>query len=293
MSHPKKTKAILLLIAVLLTDVVHSKMSVLTRTELGTEFVPQPKLARAVSFGYHAVMSDYYWLQAVQVIGRSGRPEAHSKHLGRLIDVVTTVNPWVGHPYRFAAVWLTQDEAAVRQANELLERGIAYHPDEWRMRFYLGFNYYYYLEEDLIAADVLETVIPLEGRPLYLPRMVARLRAGDSGLEVSEVFLQELIRGAENPYQKAEYEKALDEIQVERQARVLDAAREEYKRRFGKDIEKVEDLISGPNPVLKELPKEMHGVDWVIYPRTGEIGSSFYYLRYKPFKDPADSVVGK
>ena len=48
--------------------------------------------------------------------------------IGRLIDVVTTLDPWVGHPYRFAALWMTDDESAVRKANELLERGIAHHP---------------------------------------------------------------------------------------------------------------------------------------------------------------------
>lgn len=255
--------------------------------------MPQPAFARAVSFGYHALMSDYYWLQAVQVIGGARRPTDYAEYIGGLIDVVTTVNPWVNHPYRFAAVWLTTNEKTVRQANALLERGIAYHPDDWRMRFYLGFNYFYYLAEDEMAATVLETVVPLKDRPDYLPRLVARLRAGNAGLDVSEAFLNELIRDTEDPFQRAQYERALDEIQTERIARTLDAAREEYKRRFGKDIEKVEDLTAGPNPVLKKLPPAPGGADWILYKRGGEIGSSFYHIRYKVRQDFREPVVPK
>ncbi len=293
MKNVRWTKWIALPVCFLLTAFLHSRMNTLSSVDQGDAFVPRPAFARAASFGYDALMSDYYWLQAVQVVGRALHPTDHAEHLGNLIDVVTTVNPWVGHPYRFAAVWLTTNEKTVRQANALLERGIAYHPDDWRMRFYLGFNYFYYLEEDSMASAILETAVPLKGRPNYLPRLVARLRVGDGGLDVAETFLHELIRGTEDPFQQAEYERALDEIQTERIARTLDAAREEYKRRFGKDIEKVEDLTKGPNPVLKKLPPALYGAEWVIYPRSGEIGSSYYYSRYKVRKDFREPVVSK
>lgn len=292
-SFSKQFKILLLLFAVLLTGLAHSKMNALSRVGQAEAFLPQPHFARAVSFGYHALMSDYYWLQAVQLTGQVRRPTDYAEYLGNLIDVVTTVNPWVGHPYRFAATWLTTNEEVVRRANTLLERGIVYHPDDWRMRFYLGFNHFYYLEDDLKAASILESAVSLPGRPRYLPRLVARLRAGGSDLEVAEMFLQELVRETEDPFERAEYEKALDEIQTERIARMLDAAREEYKRRFGKDIEQVEDLVSGPNPVLPQLPPAPLGADWILYERTGEIGSSFYKIRYKVLKDFRESVVRK
>lgn len=293
MRFERRAKVAALLLAICLTAFLHTKMNTQERGGLKEDFVPQPDFARAVSFGYYAVMSDYYWLQAVQVVGGVRRPADYVEYIGGLLDVVTTVNPWVGHPYRFAAVWLTTNENVVRQANALLERGIAYHPDDWRMRFHLGFNYFYHLADDMTAAAILETVIPLKGRPDYLPRLVARLRAGNAGLDVSEEFLNELVRGTEDPFQRAQYERALDEIQTERIARTLDAAREEYKRRFGKDITKVEDLTAGPNPVLEKLPPAPLGADWVIYSRTGEIGSSFYKIRYKVLKDFREPVVPK
>jgi tetratricopeptide (TPR) repeat protein len=272
----------LLASSLLLTAAVHGRIRIRSHAELGEPFVPRPEAARATALGFDAVLSDYYWLRAVQIVGAAARPEDHAPLLGRLIDVVTTLDPWVGHPYRFAAVWLVDSQESVREANRLLQRGIEHHPEDWRQPFYLGFNHYYHLGENDAAADAMERAAALEGSPRYLPRLVARLRAGSAGLETAAAFLTELARSAPDGYAKAEYEKALDEIETERRARVLDAAREAWRRRHGRDIERVEDLVSGPEPVLRILPPEPHGWEWVLDEATGRIVSSWYGHRYEP-----------
>jgi len=246
-------------------------------------FVPEPGVAKLAAFGFDAVLGDYYWMQAVQIVGSEAGPVGRSQHLGRLIDVVTTLDPWVDHAYRFAAVWMTDDEAAVRLANTLLERGIAHHPDEWRNRFYLGFNHFFYLGEQGAAAAALEPALGLPGAPRYLGRLVARLRsdAGGGEIESAAAFLSELLRQTEDPFAKAEYEKALDEIEAERRARSLDAAREEFRRRHGRDLTRVEELVQVRPPVLRALPPEPHGWEWTLDPESGQIVSSYVGNRYQ------------
>ena len=88
----------------------------------------------------------------------------------------------------------------------------------------------------------------------------------------------------DDEYKKAEYLKALDEIQIEERARFLDAAREKYWQRNGRDIERVSDLLEGPDPVLDRLPRaQLHldGFEWILDPETGQIVSSFYRSRYE------------
>jgi tetratricopeptide (TPR) repeat protein len=272
---------------VCVTGFVHGRMDTAARVERGDLFVPRPEVARVTALGFDAVVADYYWLQAVQVVGGEELPESRSHLLAGLIDVVTTLDPRVDHPYRFAAVWLTTDEAAVRKANELLRRGIEHHPEEWRNRFYLGFNQFFYLDERAAAAETLEGAIALPGAPLYLRRLVARLKSEGGGLEVAEAFLRELLRNAPDPYARAEYEKALDEIHVERVARRLDAARLAYVKENGRDITRVEDLVAGPTPILRELPPEPNGWEWVIDPESGAIVSSYLRHRYRARIDPA------
>jgi hypothetical protein len=284
----------LLVAAIATTATAHSQFDTTSRVQSGQMRVPRPDHARLLSLGFDAAIADYYWIRAIGVVGSAADGvEQHGELLADLIDVVTEVDPWVDHPYRFAAVWLTRDREMVERGNRLLERGISYHPLEWRNRYHLGFNYFYYLDEQLRAADVLEQAVGLERAPDYLAPLVARLRSKRAGLQVAGAFLTQMIESTEDEYKKAEYLKALDEIQVEERARFLDAAREEYWRRNGRDIERVSDLLSEPDAILERLPRaQLHldGFEWILDSETGQIVSSFYRSRYQLHEGETDRV---
>jgi tetratricopeptide (TPR) repeat protein len=254
-------------------------------------FLPKPQLAKLASLGFDAVLSDYYWIQAIYKVGATReRPEEFAPYVSRIIDVVTTLDPWVGHPYRFGAIWLTDSPESVRRGNELLRRGIEYHPDDWRNYFYLGYNHFYYLRENEAAADALEKATELEGSPTYLPRLVARLRSENADLESSVIFLTQLIESSESEDAVAVYQGALDEIDVEIKARGLDRARESFEQLAGHDIEGLHDLVEGRFAVLetlppaepRDLPQALHKGDrWFVDPETGRITSTYYNRRYR------------
>ena len=170
------------------------------RAAQGDVFVPRPEVARASALGFDAVLADYYWLQAVQIVGSATVARARRADLlGALIDVVTTLDPWVDHPYRFAAVWLTDSEDDVRKANELLAAASTHHPHDWRNRFYLGFNHFFYLDERVRGgATRSKAAIALPGAPLYLRRLVARLKSDRGRPRRRRGFLHGLLlRGAD------------------------------------------------------------------------------------------------
>jgi hypothetical protein len=256
-------------------------------------FVPDPGLAQLAAFGFETLLGDYYWMRAVQIVGSEAGPVGRSASIGRLIDVVTTLDPWVSHPYKFAALWMTDDESAVRKANELLRRGIEYHPQDWLLRFHLGFNHFFYFGENAEAAEVIEPAVAMQGAPRYLGRLVARLRsdAGGGDIEAAASFLAELLRQNDDPYVEAEYEKALDEIETERRARILDAARKEFQRRHGRDIRKVEELVEVKPPVLRFLPPEPHDWEWTLDEKTGQIVSTWVGHRYSVRIDGTNQML--
>lgn len=275
----------LLVAAIATTGVAHAHFDTSSRAKRGEMLVPSPENARFWSLGFDAAVADYYWLRALAIVGGElGAVEERGELIASLIDVVTGIDPWVDHPYRFAAVWLTRDVEMIERGNRLLERGISYHPLDWRNRYHLGFNHFYYLEEILVAADALEGAIELEGAPYYLAPLVARLRSSEGGIQIAGQFLARMAETTDDEYKKAEYLKALDEIQIEERARFLDAAREKYWRRNGRDIERVADLLEGPDPVLDRLPRaQLHldGFEWTLDPETDQIVSSFYRSRYE------------
>jgi ferritin-like protein len=285
------SKAIVFVILILATGQAHSWLPPQELGELSEEFVPRPAVAKLAALGFDSALADYYWLRAVQIVGGSnGNLTDKATVVGQMVDVVTTLDPWVDHPYRFAAIWLTETPQDVRKANELLRRGIEYHPDEWRNYFYLGFNHYFYFGENAEAAEVLEKAAKLDGSPAYLKRLVARLQSHASDLETSATFLMELANSAPDEVTRNGYLDALDEIEIERRARFLDGARESYKTRYGKDITRIEDLTQGatpmlvllPSPVPKSVPAELRrDARWELSEKDGRIFSSYYKHRYE------------
>jgi len=269
----------------------HSQLPIARPETRDPGFVPDPGHVRALALGFDAILADYHWLEAVQVVGGSpavDREEA--THLGRLIDVVTTLNPHVDHPYRFAAIWLTHDQAQVREGIRLLERATRFHPEDWRNHFYLGFSRFFYLGEFELAAESLERAMRLPGAPTYLPRLVARLKAQSNDLEVAEVFLREMLRNTADPDDQARIQIALDEIELEYKARHLDRARRAYRKIVGHDIASVRDLIRGPHRMLEKLPSPepdsiprslSRGSKWKIDPKTGRIVTTYLGGRYE------------
>jgi len=273
---------------------VHRRMEPTTEERERYGLVPEPGLAKLLALGFDALVSDVFWLQALQVAGGSdinvnksnSQTAAFTEHFSKLTDVITTLDPWVGTPYRAAAVYLVDSEKSVKKANHFLERSLLYHPNDWRQYFYLGFNAFYYLEDNLRAAEWIEQAARLPGSPAYLARLAAKLRVetGDS-LAVAESFLREMYRNAKGE-ERAQYRRALAEIQTEQLARLLDAAREEFKRRNGRDIRSVEELAIGPNAVLDRLPEEPNGRCWVLHHKTGRIVSAYFATRYELFSKP-------
>jgi hypothetical protein len=243
--------------------------------------VLRPAAARLAALGFDALMADYHWLEAVQLAGAvDANPSRQSLLIARLVGVATSLDPWVDHPYRFAALFLTDSAESVRAGNRILERAIAYHPLDWRNRFYLSFNDFFYLGDEAAAARELEPAIGLDKAPAYLGRLLARLRSESGGLDAAAAYLEELLRAEPDGFHRAEYEKALDEIETERRARFLDAARKAFRERNHRDIARVEELAAGPGAVLRALPPELHGWEWKL-DDDGRIVSSYYRHRYE------------
>ena len=272
-------------------DAIHSRLPPNQSLARAEAFVPDPELARIFSLGFGAAIADFYWLQAIQAVGGDVQmtPEL-GQHLGKLIDVVTTLNPRVDHPYRFAAIWMTESEENVRAANRLLRRGIEFHPDEWRNYFYLGFNHFFYLLENQRAGEMLERASTMPGAPRYLARLSARLKSESEDLEVAAAFLGRMLSTSEDEAAKEGYRAALDEIEVEQRARLLDSARARFRERNHRDIIAVADLVEGDSPVLAALPSAepsslpralQRGSQWRLDPASDRIVSAYYGKRYR------------
>ncbi|HTO10305.1 MAG TPA: hypothetical protein VMQ51_01950 [Candidatus Binatia bacterium] len=128
-----------------------------------------PATARRLALGFDGLAADWYWLNALQYIGRKIQEQARTSRLGleqavqldrikavnpqvlvRLFDMITTLDPRFTAVYEFAAVVLpaVDVEAAIR----LLEKGIRENPTEWYLHQQLAYIYWQ-RGDNLAAAD--------------------------------------------------------------------------------------------------------------------------------------------
>ena len=171
-------RGILAVCAIAATAAAHLSMDTRSQEDADGYALPSPAQARVSCWASAPWSPTIYWLQAMHLVGSlRGDVDAQEPRIASLIELVTGLDPWVDHPYRFAAIWLDDGVESVQRANRLLERAISYHPLDWRNRHYLGFNHFYRLDDQPRAAEVLEGAIGLEGAPNYLGPLVAKLRA--------------------------------------------------------------------------------------------------------------------
>ena len=64
------------------TSAVHARIPSESRAERGAAFIPRPDTVRAIAFGFDAVLADFYWLWAVQIVGGEDDPSQHATDLG-------------------------------------------------------------------------------------------------------------------------------------------------------------------------------------------------------------------
>jgi hypothetical protein len=254
--------------------------------------VPDPRWTRLMALGFDPALADFYWIQSLILVGENQLQSTETRdEVGDLIDLVTTLDPWVDHPYRFAALWLDATPEQVERGNTFLKRGIAYHPEDWRNRFYLGYNEFFYLGRVDAAVSALEPAIAMPGAPGYLGALVARLRADSGSLEAAARFLGQLAETTDDEYRRAGYLETLDEIETERRARWLDDARVAFWKQHGRDISSVDELYAGPLRLLERVPAphpHLQGFSWSIDEKSGKIVSSFYGSRYRLHLQDAD-----
>ena len=276
------------------TGVVHAELDTGAAAAAQRVRLPDPRVARAAALGFHAVWADWAWVQALQLVGGdTGALQGDARPIGDAIEFVVALDPWVGHPYRFAAIWLTGNVDEVRRANRLLDKAIAYHPRDWRNRFYLGYNEFFYLQDPARAVRALKPAVEMPGAPQYLGPLVTRLEAEAGDLDTAALFLEQLIRNAPDEFARAEYLKAYDEIETERRARFLDAMRARFVARNGRDLREPAELWHGPRRVMQKMPPphpHFEGFEWVFDPQSGQIVSSFYGTRYRLHFLPGDQA---
>jgi len=169
------------------------------------------------------------------------------------IEAAVKLDPYNMDAYYFAQAVMVWDMKEVRAATELLEYGIKYRDWDWYLPYFAGFNYGYFLKNYDKAAEYFKRVGELTGNELSI-NLAGRYMYEAGQTDMAITYLTAMERGAQNETIRKSFKLRLEAFKG---VKVLEAARDAYLKRHGKNPVSVEALLK--RGFIKELPVDPYG----------------------------------
>lgn len=235
------------------------------RSDVPAGYIIPSRFSRVLAIGHQGLLSDYLFLKTATFIGGrsfAGQPmsEMDWEYVIRSLDLITDLDPYFTDPYFLAEGLLAWDASKPEEANRLLKKGIAHRTWDWRLQFFVGFNYFYFLQDYASASEYIMASADMPGSPAYLKTLGARLAYYGGKSRTALLFLEQMLEDASDPMLQQRLKKRLLALQ---RAVAIEDALELFKERQGRVPEFVELVDFG---YLEELPADPYGGEWVLLP---------------------------
>jgi hypothetical protein len=195
-------------------------------------------MLKKLSLGYDPLLADIYWTRAVQYFGeRVGARGATFELLGPLLDITTTLDPHLMVAYRFGAIFLSEPEPAGAGRPDLgvdlVKKGIAANPDQWRLYGDLGLIYSIHLKDYQKAAEAYLEGSKNPHAQIYMKAMAATVAQQGDSLETSKLIWAEVYSTTQDPLIKKRARQHLESLDAVTDLRELNQESETYWKKFG------------------------------------------------------------
>jgi tetratricopeptide (TPR) repeat protein len=220
--------------------------------------LPRLEVLRAVGAPIHHLVTDYFWIQTIQAVGKASNRFEY-RDIYDYAEMVTELDPKFRQVYVFAGVSIPfRDRSGwhnTEESTRLLEKGLRHFPDFVYLRIILAYNLSTYHREYERAARILEEASRLPDAPDYLPGLVTRLHAQAGNFDAGLELARSLAETSPEPETREHFERRVRELELERELKHVDAAVEAYRQREGKLPSGIEALVlSGDLPRVPEDP---------------------------------------
>jgi tetratricopeptide (TPR) repeat protein len=241
-------------------------------------YVENGELLKHATVGFENLVADLYWLRAVQYFGGK-RLEVTNKNydlLQPLLDITISLDPNFKIAYTYGATFLSEPfpmgAGRPLEGIELIDKGIANHPDYWRFYLDKGFVYYWYLQDYEKAAQVFLEGSKIEGAPYWMVATAGRALARGGDRETSRALWHILHDSAETVQQRENANLHLKQLDALDEMDELKELVERFHEQKGSYPESFGELVSAG--LIRALPVDPTGAPYVLDPETHKIDLS-------------------
>ena len=199
--------------------------------------LPRLEVVRAVGKPIHHLVTDYFWIQTIQAVGKAATRDEY-RDIYDYADLVTELDPKFRQVYVFAGASIPYSSRGkwfnTEESTRLLEKGLIHFPDLVQLRIILAYNLSTFHQQYGRAARILEEASRLPDAPAYLSGLATRLHAQAGNFDAGLELARSLAESAEDPETRAHFELRLRELVLERELKRVDAAVQAYRQREGR-----------------------------------------------------------
>lgn len=258
-----------------------------SRAETPAGYMLPSKFSRILALGNKGLLSDFLFLKTATFIGGKGNSAqslgaADWQFVFSSLDVVTDLDPYFVDPYMLAEGLLAWDAGQPQLANQLLIKGTKYRTDDWRLPFFIGFNYFYFLKDYEAASGYIMTAAQLPGSDDYLKTLAARLAYYGGKSKTALLFLQQMLAETDDPLLKKRLAQRLTALEG---AVVIEEALEKFKVQKGRTPGSLSELVAAG--FLAELPVDPYGGKWGVL-ENGRVFSTSRFAEAAPVSPPQE-----
>ncbi|MDA3918362.1 MAG: hypothetical protein PF690_15500 [Deltaproteobacteria bacterium] len=222
------------------------------------------KISGLAALEFKGILSDFLFLKVSTFLGdkfikREMLADKHADYIYNSVDVITDLDPWFWDAYLFADLLLTWDFKKIDMANKLLFKAREYRTNDFKVPYHIGFNYFYFLKDNMNGAKYMMEAASLPGSPTWLNGLGTRLSVYQNQYKPAIMFLSETLKKTHNPALAKQMEIRLNTlIALDK----LEKAVQEYKKIFGFLPLKITDLID--KGFVKTIPQDPYGGEFII-----------------------------
>ncbi|MFH1728380.1 MAG: hypothetical protein ABIA04_08180 [Pseudomonadota bacterium] len=144
-------------------------------------YLPNSKFLKVASLGFNNALADFYWVKLLVYFGEHFVYDNVYTYKEALINLVTDLDPlfyfayyWGSSSFLYHGNWVTEDDK--KKSIKILEKAHKNIKNDWRVPYYLSFNYAMELRDYKKAAEVAMTALDMPDVPQRVKRWVSYLQ---------------------------------------------------------------------------------------------------------------------
>jgi tetratricopeptide (TPR) repeat protein len=232
----------------------------------------------AAALDFQGLVADLQLLKAIFFVGEKLQQQetisdAEWDYVMRIIKIATRLDPYFYDTYHFAVNNLSWGAGRYQDAVDILKVGQKYNPDDYRFPFYIGFNYFYFLQDAKKGAQYLEVASRFPDAPPLMASLASRLAYYKGNYQFSIELLERMLAKERNHEIRQYYLKRLHALQG---ALTIERAAHAFKNEYSREPGSLQELVD--KQYLEKIPQDPYGGEYMLM-ENGRVYSTSRFTR--------------